>query len=532
MPEPQTAPDAPAAIVWRYSWSAIAVVALVGLASLVPFWNGIEQMWGWWIESPEYSHALLIPPISAFLIWQQRDRLEQLPFEGSWLGVAIVCCGGLLLALGQIGTLFVLVQYAFVVVLFGLALALVGLRGFRRMLVPLLMLLFMVPLPQFVLANLSTRLQLLSSSLGVGFMRWFDVSVLLEGNVIDLGNYQLQVAEACSGLRYLFPLMTLGFLMAYFYKGAWWKRGLVFLSSIPLTVLMNSFRVGTIGIMVDRWGIAMAQGFLHEFQGWALFMLSALLMLGEIALLNRITPEPGTWRHLFGVEFPAPTPPGAAVRHRRLSLPFAASSALVIAFGIASLIAPRPREIHPSRQASFAEYPMRIGQWRGERQSLSGVYSATLQLDDYLLANYFSPSGAVVNVYMAYYQAQHTGDAVHSPHSCLPGGGWQMREFGQRTLSGVLDEGAPLRVNRTLIELGEQRELVYYWFQQRGRVLTNEFAVKWFIFWDALTRHRTDGALIRLTTAVPPAGGVEAADRRLTELAARIAPTLHRYVPD
>jgi EpsI family protein len=103
--------------------------------------------------------------------------------------------------------------------------------------------------------------------------------------------------------------------------------------------------------------------------------------------------------------------------------------------------------------------------------------------------------GNVVNLYIAYYNSQRKGEAVHSPRSCLPGGGWQMRDFGQRSeLPGVPVDGQPLRVNRTLIELGNQRELVYYWFQQRGRVIDNEFAVKWYLFWDALTRHRTDGA--------------------------------------
>ena len=127
----------------------------------------------------------------------------------------------------------------------------------------------MIPLPEFVLANLSTRLQLLSSQLGVAFIRLFDISVFVEGNVIDLGGYKLQVAEACSGLRYLFPLMTLGFLMACFYKGARWKRVVLFLSSIPITVLMNSIRIGIIGVTVERWGIRMAEGFLHDFRaGW------------------------------------------------------------------------------------------------------------------------------------------------------------------------------------------------------------------------------------------------------------------------
>src|SRR6202035_4926761 len=178
----------------------------------------------------------------------------------------------------------------------GLILSFLGWSAFRLIAIPLLILLFMIPLPQFILANLSTKLQLLSSQIGVDVMRLFNVSVFVEGNVIDLGGYKLQVAEACSGLRYLFPLMTLGFLMAYFYKGALWKRMVLFLSSIPLTVVMNSLRIGTIGVMVEHWGIAMAEGFLHEFQGWAVFMASAGLMLGEIALLTRIGRESGHWR--------------------------------------------------------------------------------------------------------------------------------------------------------------------------------------------------------------------------------------------
>ena len=114
----------------------------------------------------------------------------------------------------------------------------------------------------------------------------------------------------------------------------------------------------------------------------------------------------------------------------------------------------------------------------------------------------------------------------------MPGGGWQLRDFGQRTLGNVSIDNKPLRVNRTLIELGSQRQLVYYWFQQRGRSVTNEFVVKWYLFWDALTRHRTDGALVRLIVALPTTSNEEEADRRLTDMASRIAPTLTHYVPD
>jgi exosortase D (VPLPA-CTERM-specific) len=381
------------------------------------------------------------------------------------------------------------------------------------------------------MANLSTKLQLISSQIGVFFMRLFDVSVFLEGNVIDLGGYKLQVAEACSGLRYLFPLMTMGFLMAYFYKGALWKRIVLFLSSIPVTVLMNSARVGVIGVTVEHWGISMAEGFLHEFQGWAVFMISTALMLGEIVLLNRIGHESGGWRQLFGVELPLPTPRGSSIRQRPVPRSFVAATLLLVAIVAVTLGMTRPSEIFPQR-AEFADFPLTLGDWRGRREPLEAVYSDALKLDDYLLADFVDSAGTVVNVYIPYYNSQRKGEAVHSPRSCLPGGGWQMRDFGQRELPNVSIEGRPLRVNRTLIEMGNQRELVYYWFQQRGRTITNEFAVKWFLFWDAVTRHRTDGAMVRIITALPPSGSEADADRRIADVTARIVPHLTKFVPD
>jgi EpsI family protein len=107
-----------------------------------------------------------------------------------------------------------------------------------------------------------------------------------------------------------------------------------------------------------------------------------------------------------------------------------------------------------------------------------------------------------------------------------------MRDFGQRELKNVSLNGKPLRVNRTLIELGNQRQLVYYWFQQRGRVIDNEFAVKWYLFWDALTKHRTDGGLVRLITPMATTSSEEEADRRLTDLASRVVTDLTRFVPN
>ena len=264
--------DQPVTLVYRCSvlWTALLVVALAGIWLISS--PALRNMVATWSGSPEFSHAPLIPLISAFLVWQQKDILERIEFSGSWAGVLLALCGALLAVAGVLASLFPASQYGAVIAVYGVVLAGVGLKVFRRLWAPLFILLLMVPLPDFLLNNLSAEMQLISSAIGVWFMRLFGVSVYLEGNVIDLGGYQLQVAEACDGLRYLFPLMTLGFIVAYFFKAALWKRVLLFLSSIPITILMNSLRVGMIGIMVEHWGIGMAEGFLHEFQGWAVFM--------------------------------------------------------------------------------------------------------------------------------------------------------------------------------------------------------------------------------------------------------------------
>jgi EpsI family protein len=155
-----------------------------------------------------------------------------------------------------------------------------------------------------------------------------------------------------------------------------------------------------------------------------------------------------------------------------------------------------------------------------------------LKLDDYLLNDYARGLRPPVNLYVAYYASQRKGQSAHSPRSCLPGGGWKLTEFAQRELPFTTLAGEPMRVNRALIELGTNRQVVYYWFQQRGRIVTNEYLVKWYIFWDALTRNRSDGALVRLTAPVLPGQSVEDADEELIQFTGAALAKIAAYVPD
>ncbi|MGD8569872.1 MAG: VPLPA-CTERM-specific exosortase XrtD [Gammaproteobacteria bacterium] len=518
------------AIIWKqtpWMWSILVVSFLLMVAI---FNEGLMNLVAVWGSREEYSYGYLVPFVVAFLIWQKKEDLQRIKFEGSWSGVVVVIAGLLLYMLGELSALYVVVQYSFLVVLTGLILSLVGWRAFKKIWVPLLILAFMIPLPNFILRTLSAELQLISSQIGVWVIKAFGISVLLEGNVIDLGEYKLQVVEACSGLRYLFPLMTFGFITAYFYKSELWKRMLIFLSTIPITVLMNSIRIGIIGVTVEYWGQSMAEGFLHDFEGWVIFMTCTGVLFLEMWLLARVGKQKRSLGSVFAIELPRKSAPGNVPVSRSLPSSYIGVALLLAFMTTAALLMPEREEIQPPRK-QFALFPLVIDGWQGKDERLEKIYVDALKFDDYIMADYRDSRQREVNFYVAYYGSQRKGESAHSPRSCIPGGGWQIESLTQRSIDGVKVNNYPLQVNRTVIAKGQDRQLVYYWFQQRGRVITNEYMVKWYLFWDALTKNRTDGALVRLTAYVTPEQDISEVDALMTDFLRSVTPLMDQYIP-
>jgi exosortase D (VPLPA-CTERM-specific) len=508
------------------------LLVIAAIVAIVPFAHVLGGLYNIWNLKPEYSHGIIIPVLSAFLIWRQREQLRDMPLAGSWSGFALIAVGLGLRFIGELTTMQTIEHYAFLVVLYGLVLALTGPAIFRRLWMPLLILVFAVPLPSFFNNSLSLQLQFLSSILGVWVIRAVGISVLLEGNIIDLGNYQLEVAEACSGLRYLLPLMTLAFIVAYLFRGPMWKRVLVFFSSVPITVVMNSLRIGFIGITVEHWGPSMAEGALHDFEGWLVFMLSTGTLLLTAMGLARIGRSRIPWREAFSLDTPAANPGPVSIQapmSRAVPRPFIAAATLALAGAVLGAVLPAPHTSFPPR-TSFEEFPNEVAGWSARRDSLQSMYLDALRLDDYVLADFQRAGGPSVNFYAAYYQTQDSTRAIHSPHDCIPGGGWEITKFEQRLFPATASTPA-FEVNRAIIQLGATRQIVYYWFDERGRHLTNEYAARWYLFWDGLTRHRTDGALVRFVASLPPGADESAVDNRIMSLASTIEPTLSRYVP-
>ncbi len=508
-----------------------AVLFAILVAILVyAFYDGLywARIHNW--QTDEYNHCYLIPPIALFLLATRMRDLAAVPWEGSSVGLWILGITLLLLVLGEFSAIYTISQIGFVTGVIGAAIAVFGMPFFRIAWPAFVYLYFMVPLPDFVQVQLSAGMQLVSSQLGVAMVRLFGMPVFLEGNVIDLGTYKLAVAEACSGLRYLFPLMSFGFLCAVLFQAPLWQRAIVFLASIPITLLMNSLRIGVIGILVNMYGIEQAEGFLHDFEGWAVFMVCVGILFLLMFVLSRLSGR----RLLKSLRMD--TPPlremaqilGSHSLHRVAIV----AAVVVVAGGVLSASMVKRQDLVP-RHGPLATFPLRMADWVGAEQFVEPLVLDSLKADDTLAVAYQRPTDeGPVGLWIAYYSSQRSGRSVHSPKTCLPGGGWQIESFEEKRLDGITMDGSPLPVNRVIIGLGNERQLVYYWFAQRGRTLTNEYVVKWYIFWDALTRNRTDGALVRLTTYVDDArGGVEAADRRLQDFTRALDPKLAYFLP-
>jgi exosortase D (VPLPA-CTERM-specific) len=498
------------------------------LVALLAFNQALLELVHRWSTQEEYSHGFLIPVIVAWLLWTRRDTLKASIGRPSWTGPTLILLAAGMHVVGKLSALYFLSQLGFIIALFGIALGFGGYSLFKVIFIPISFLFFAIPLPYFIDSVLSFKLQLISSQLGTYFIRLLQIPVYLEGNVIDLGVYKLQVVEACSGLRYLYPLLSLGFLAAYLFQAPLWQRAVVFLSTIPITIVMNSFRIGVVGVLVNYWGPQDADGFLHMFEGWIIFIACSAMLAAEIYLLARLT----SGKAFFEVFYAPKVEVTGPDRHEIPSgfrLPLATGFVLICAAGLAGFYVSERTEIVPARTA-FATFPNSVGEWRGRTSSLDPQTEHFLGLTDYILTDYSKPDRRSVNFYVAYYASQRNGLAPHSPAVCIPGNGWQIADL-QRTTFSSSDQKIRFPFNRVIIEKNSNKELVYYWFEERGRKLANEWLSKVYLLADAIFENRTDGALVRITTPIY-SGEIEAdADKRLQGFIRDFVPTLNHYLP-
>jgi exosortase len=269
-----------------------AGVVLLGFGLL--YWQVLVKLVSDWYHDDNYSHGFLIVPIAVYFAWERRERLKAAVLNPSILGLVVIVGSILVLLAGILGSELFLTRISIVGALVGTVLFLFGWQHLRVLAFPIAFLLLMIPIPAIIFNQIAFPLQLLASRFGETAMGMADVPVLREGNVLILANTTLEVAEACSGIRSLVSLLTLAIVLGYFSDRRLWVRCAVALSSIPVAVVTNGFRVAGTGIAAHRFGAAAAEGFFHEFSGWLVFVAAFALTLAIQRLIAFVAPQPRT----------------------------------------------------------------------------------------------------------------------------------------------------------------------------------------------------------------------------------------------
>ena len=300
---------------------------------------------------------------------------------------------------------------------------------------------------------------------------------------------------------------------------------------MPVAVLMNSVRIGIIGILVDRYGIGHAEGFLHFFEGWVIFITAIAILFAMAVAMQRLSGDRRPLGETIDMDFS-----GLWAQFRRIF--GIAPSAGLIAAALVTAAASTAWVLAPSRPVAevsrdpFSFFPERIGGWAGSRAYLDPQIERVLAADDYVSAYYRHPDEAApVDFFVAYYDKQTEGQGIHSPEVCLPAGGWEI--FSLRPIEVTLEGSSfgTFPVNRAVIQQGLNKQLVYYWFEGRGRRLTNDFVAKFYTVADSIGRGRTDGGLVRAITAIGPGETEADAEARLQRFLVEATDRLDRFVP-
>ena len=270
----------------------VAAAALIGVGFLLAYYNVLGKLLHDWANDDNYSHGFLIVPLALYLAWERRHKFLETPANPSLFGLVVVAGSLFVLVAGILGSELFLTRISIVGTVAGAILFLAGWARLRVLSFPVAFLILMIPLPAIIFNKIAFPLQLLASNVGEYTIRSLEIPILREGNVLILANATLEVAEACSGIRSLVSLFTLGLVFGYFVDRRAWVRAIIALSAIPVAILANGLRVASAGVAAHNFGSAGVEGLFHEFSGWVVFVLAFLMMFGLQRLLQRFLPPP------------------------------------------------------------------------------------------------------------------------------------------------------------------------------------------------------------------------------------------------
>lgn len=503
-------------------------IVLLGLF-IAAYWVPLKAMVTIWLTNDDYSYGFLIPLISVYFLWEKRKSISDVVFKSSWAALPLLLLFYLICLYGTLGSSgsasitaipFLIALYT--AFCFGIPLV-------KRLALPLGFLIFMVPLPTIVDTTLGVFLKSVSSKMGGWIIQAVGIPVYVSGNIIDIGTTQLQVVDACSGMRYLFALLALGVIYAATFQKVLWKRILCFLVTIPIAIFTNALRIGATGILANHYGSGVAEGFFHGFSGWIIFMFAFALLFLFGLFLKFLFPDPtsDTKPTKHNVSLPeVATAIGGGINRA-----FYTSIILICIFGLFSL---STHTMPPIKiQGGIVSFPLNFSNWQGRSEFVDPEIVEKSGAEESFSGTYSNSKGDIISLYMGFRSTAFLANEnfFHSPTVCLPSSGWKVTEEGTKVIDNVPYWGS-LTAYRMVIENSGQSQVAYFWFQTKDRTSYNVNINRYHLALHAITRNNTYDLFIRPITPVGHNETIADADRRMDQFVREMMAEMLKFLKE
>ncbi|HWP59891.1 MAG TPA: EpsI family protein [Candidatus Acidoferrales bacterium] len=506
---------------WRARLQPVLLVQFALLASLYLALYGplFDELAREWYEHPSFSYGFLVPAIAAYLVWDRRRLLGSLPIEANpW--TSLLLFGAVVIGLlGRAVEDSFVMRAGMILALAALVYLLLGRRFMRALLFPLAYLFLMIPAPYAFVKTLSYYLRLFDAVLAAGMLRLIGIPVYRDSYFLQLPGMNLEVADVCSGVSSLFTLFALAALYAYFLPAGAAARLCVVASAAPFAVVVNLFRIVLTCALAYYFGPAMLESFFHAFSGTLTFLLSLVLVVGFGEALRR--------RGAVVEREVAPAAPETRTADSlKLLSPSFLLALLILGLGYAGNIFLESRRsvaLAGDLQVAAAD----LGFEEANGAGWSGAYSDA-NAEEALSRIYRAPDGGMVELYVGFRGQQSAESRLRSPRLYFPDG-WNYEAI--ETKSFRLSPAESVRATAMLTRKGSSRRLVVFWYQVGGESLSDEVQYRWRLIRNSILQGRTDGAVVRIATAVREGEPPENAQARIAGVVERVYPALRRILP-
>jgi exosortase len=409
---------------------APALGVFLGLALLWSYWPILAEMQNRWWRDPRYSHGILVPAFSVYLLWTRRAQRRFEQSHSNWLGLLLIAAAGVLKLAGAYYYVSWFDAVSLLPALGGLCWLLGGWPALRWALPSVAFLIFMVPLPYRLEMALGSPLQRMATRVSTYALQVLGMPALSSGNTIIIDDFTIGIIDACNGLGTAYMFLACAFAAAFMVPRPTLDRAVLIASAIPIALIVNVARIVATGVLHELFGKAVSDVVYHDLAGWLMMFAALLTLYVECKLLPHLFIDTG------GPQGPpaghhALTPPEVqrdAVTVASPAIPLLLGASLILAAGLLQgrwtnrWSVPRELGLAVSR---LARVPMTLGAWKGRAETVESRVISAAELEGAVFRRYEnSQTGHRINLLVVCGRPGPV--SAHSPDICYPGAGYEM----------------------------------------------------------------------------------------------------------